>query len=126
MSKFQDMGMNALRLYRLAGVGEGLEEEREGVVVGKDGEFSHVGVEGEREERGVGVGEGSDERVENEDVGWFVELLGGVVEVEEVQEEWRLVTAGDQVAGESGVVKEVVEDELGLDLPDVGRRCAGV
>lgn len=126
MSKFQDMCMNALRLYRLAGVGEGLEEEREGVVVGKDGEFSHVGVEGEREERGVGVGEGSDERVENEDVGWFVELLGGVVEVEEVQEEWRLVTAGDQVAGESGVVKEVVEDELGLDLPDMGRRCAGV
>lgn len=80
MSKFDDMGVHALGVFQLAGVGQGLEEKREGVVVGKDVGFLHADVNGERDMmRGLGVGEGSDEGVTSEDVGWSE--LGGEKDV---------------------------------------------
>ncbi|RDX69036.1 hypothetical protein CR513_51911, partial [Mucuna pruriens] len=56
------MGVDALRL----GVREGLEEGREGEVVGEDGVAAHVGVDGQS---GFGLGKGSDEGVEDVYVG---------------------------------------------------------
>lgn len=53
-------------------IGQGLEKEREGVVVGHNGGVSHVGIQRERKMWGFRVGEGSNEGIVNEDVcGWF-------------------------------------------------------
>ena len=69
VAEFEDVGVDALRLGDLAGVGEGLEEGREGEVVGEEGVAAHVGVDEERGVRGMGLGEDSDEGVEGVDVG---------------------------------------------------------
>lgn len=71
VAEFEDVGVDALRLGDLAGVGEGLEEGREGEVVGEDGVEAHAGVDEERVVWSLvlGMGEGSDEGVEGVNVG---------------------------------------------------------
>lgn len=64
------MGMQALPTYDVPGIGNRLQEEWEGEVVGKNGAFVHVGVDREGDLRGVGVREGSDEGVADENMGF--------------------------------------------------------
>lgn len=103
VAEFEDVGMDGLRLSEVLGGGEGLEEEREGVVVGEDGVAVHVGEDGEWGEGVmvvVGVGEGSDEGVEDENVG------SGDEEGEEKQsgvEEVVRLACGDEVVSDGGV-----------------------
>lgn len=73
MTQFDDMGVQALPLFEVPGIGQGLEEDREGVVIGKNGAFIHVGVNRERDVRGVGMSKDSDEGIAGEDMG-FPEL----------------------------------------------------
>lgn len=45
MTHFYDLGMDALPLFEVAEVREGLENERESVVVWKNGVLVHLGVD---------------------------------------------------------------------------------
>lgn len=69
MTKFDDMGMHAKAMSELPRVGQGLEEEREGEVIGMDGVPAHVSIHRERNARCAGESEGSDESVADEDMG---------------------------------------------------------
>lgn len=69
MANFDNVGMHAEPLSELPRVGQGLEEEREGEIIGMDGVFAHVGIHRERNVRDAGEREGSDENVADEDMG---------------------------------------------------------
>lgn len=56
-------------MFKITEVRQGLEEEREGVVIRSNRVFVHVGVYRKRSVRDVGVREGSDESVANENMG---------------------------------------------------------
>jgi len=58
-----------LALFKITEVRQGLEEEREGVVIRSNRVSVHVGVYRKRSVRDVGVREGSDESVANENMG---------------------------------------------------------
>lgn len=77
------MGMYALAFNEALKVSQGLEKEREGEVVGKNGVAMHVGVNRERGVGGVVVREGPNEGVADEDMGLGVmgeEEEGGIQE----------------------------------------------
>ncbi|KAL2507662.1 Uncharacterized protein Fot_31309 [Forsythia ovata] len=82
----------------------------------------HVGVDYYRTLRGFGMGKGFEEGVVNESVG-FSDMIcvegecGGVEEVEGV-------AGGNEVVGDGGVGLKIVEDQLGLNLVEVGRGYA--
>lgn len=69
MANFHNVAMHAEPPSELPRVGEGLEEEREGEVIGTDGVLAHVGIHPERNVRGAGQRKGSDESVADEDMG---------------------------------------------------------
>lgn len=54
------MGMNRLTTSKVVGISQGFKKEREGVIVGKNGVFDHVGVNGNWGMEDFGMGEGSD------------------------------------------------------------------
>lgn len=56
-------------MFKITEVRQGLEEEREGVVIRRNRVSVHVGVYRKRSVRDVGVREGSDESVANENMG---------------------------------------------------------
>lgn len=72
------MGMHALAFPEALKVSEGLEKEREGEVVRKNGVAMHAGVNRERGVGGVVVRKGPNEGVADEDMG-----LGEMGEEEE-------------------------------------------
>lgn len=56
-------------MFKITEVRQGLEEEREGVVIRSNRVSLHAGVYRKRGVRDVGVREGSDQSVENENMG---------------------------------------------------------
>lgn len=69
MTKFYDMGMYAFAQLKFTEVRQGLEEEREGIVIRKGRVSVHVAVYGERGMRDVGVRKGSNNCVAYENMG---------------------------------------------------------
>lgn len=121
MACFDDMGLYCLAMFEVSEVREGLENEREGVVIGRDGGLVHLGVDLNGVLVQLGMGEGPDEIVANEDMG-SVEL---VEEVEGRAQEAQRLAGIDEVEGDGGVCMKVVEDDLGLDLVELGGRITG-
>lgn len=121
MACFDDMGLYCLAMFEVSEVREGLENEREGVVIGRDGGLVHLGVDLDGVLVQLGMGEGPDEIVANEDMG-SVEL---VEEVEGRAQEAQRLAGIDEVEGDGGVCMKVVEDDLGLDLVELGGRITG-
>lgn len=121
MACFDDMGLYCLAMFEVSEVREGLENEREGVVIGRDGGLVHLGVDLDGVVVQLGMGEGPDEIVANEDMG-SVEL---VEEVEGRAQEAQRLAGIDEVEGDGGVCMKVVEDDLGLDLVELGGRITG-
>lgn len=121
MARFDDMGLYCLAMFEVSEVREGLENEREGVVIGRDGGLVHLGVDLDGVLVQLGMGEGPDEIVANEDMG-SEEL---VEEVEGRAQEAQRLAGIDEVEGDGGVCMKVVEDDLGLDLVELGGRITG-
>lgn len=69
MTQLYDVAMYALALFKLTEVGQGLEEEREGVIVRNNRLSVHAGVNKERVVRDARVSKGSNESVANENMG---------------------------------------------------------
>lgn len=121
MTGANDMGVQGLAAGEEAQVGEGLEQEGESEVVGRDAGPAHVAIDEEGGcggGWGVGAGEGHDEGVAGEDMGRAGEVVeeeaeGGGQEVDEVGGE-------DEAGEEERVGVEAEMEDGGEELGELG------